>query len=179
MKYLSLLLLLLLFGCKSETKNETGIDESVVTLWDSFIFENPEFKNNDRPEAWFFHNNEKDANRLAALTLSKKKQAGSGLYAWYKEAQADLPQVGTQHIITDFNGTAKAIIEITKVDTIPFNQITPAYATLDMGTTEEPLEKWKKAHWEFFASTLEEAETKPSEGMLVVCEWFETIWPKN
>ncbi|CAM4260512.1 ASCH domain-containing protein [Zobellia roscoffensis] len=181
MKHLILITLLILTSCKGETKadQEVVIDPSVQEMWESFTQSNVEFKEEEQPESWFFHNNEADANRLAKLVLEGKKQAGSGLYAWYEEANADLPSVGTQHIITNFDGKAQAIIEVTKVDTISFNEISEAYATLDMGTTDEPLKKWKKAHWDFFASTMKESDEEPIEDMLVVCEYFETVWPKN
>ena len=104
-----------------------------------------------------------DANRLAELTLNGKKKASSGLYSWYKEAGADLPKTGTQHIITDFYGKAKAIIEIRKVDTIPFNQISKEYAEMDMGISEDPLKKWRKAHWDFFSQAMAESDQKPTE----------------
>ncbi|MDB2606672.1 ASCH domain-containing protein, partial [Zobellia sp.] len=116
---------------------------------------------------------------LAELVANGKKQAGSGLYTWYQDANADLPKTGMKHIITDFDGKAQAIIEIIKVDTIPFNEISETYAAMDMGTEIEPLKKWKKAHWEFFTSTMKERKKEPTENMLVVCEYFETIWPKN
>ena len=181
MKHLILITFLILSSCKGETKTEqeVAIDPSVQEMWESFTQSNAEFKEEEQPESWFFHDNEEDANRLAELVLKGKKQAGSGLYSWYAEANADLPSVGTKHIITDFDGTARAIIQIKKVDTIPFNEISEAYAALDMGTTVEPLQKWKKAHWDFFASTMKESEQEPTEDMLVVCEYFETVWPKN
>ncbi|MDP5229833.1 MAG: ASCH domain-containing protein [Cellulophaga sp.] len=103
----------------------------------------------------------------------------SGLYIWYKEANVALPMKGTKLIVTDFNGKARAIIERKKVDTIPFNMISTAYAALDMGTNIQPLEKWKKAHWEIFANSLEQNGQKATDEILVVCEWFETIWPKQ
>lgn len=53
------------------------------------------------------------------------------------------------------------------------------YAASDMGTTIEPLKKWKKAHWDFFKSALEQNGQKPTENMLIVCEWFETIWTEK
>ncbi|MEL6306329.1 MAG: ASCH domain-containing protein, partial [Bacteroidota bacterium] len=84
----------------------------------------------------------------------------------------------TQQIVTDFDGKAKAIIENTQVDTIPFNQVPKEYAQLDMGTDVEPLEKWRKAHWDFFESFLKESGGQPTEDMLVVCVQFKTIWPK-
>lgn len=179
MRYFTILLFLILIGCKTETKTEIGSDKTVSEMWNAFTISNPEFKKDELPASTYFHNNEADANRLAELILNGKKKAGSGLYIWYEEAQADLPQIGTMLIVTDFGGKAIAIIETKKVDTIPFNEISKTYAELDMGTTIEPLEKWKKAHWDFFANAMEENGQKPTEDMLIVCEWFETIWPKQ
>lgn len=178
MKYIPVILFLILIGCKSETKNENGTDKSVYTMWSNFTDSNPEYKNEALPDATTFHNNKVDANRLAELIVTGKKQAGSNLYFWYKEANAPLPQIGTKTIVTDFDGKARAIIQSKKVDTIPFNQISKEYATLDMGTDIEPLKKWKKAHWDFFSSALLESDEKPTEDMLIVCERFEVIWPK-
>ena len=178
-----IVLLLIFISCKNETKiemkTENGIDNSVYEIWDNFTESNPEFKKDELPESSYFHNNEADANRLAELILKGKKKAGSGLYFWYKEANADLPKIGTKLIVTNFDGIAQAIIETKKVDTIPFNQISKDYAKLDMGTSMEPLKKWKKAHWDFFENTMVQSGEKPTEEMLIVCEWFETIWPEK
>ena len=183
MRHFTIILFLILISCKSETKNEMqteyGIDKTVYEMWDNFTKSNPEFNKDEPPDSWHFHNNKEDANRLAELTLNGIKKASSNLYFWYEEANADLQKIGTKHIITDFDGKARAIIEIKKVDTIPFNQISQDYAEMDMGTKIEPLKKWKKAHWNFFASVMEEIGEKPTEKMLIVCERFETIWMKK
>ena len=179
MKHIAIILLLTLVSCKSEPKSENEIDKTVSEMWANFTKSNSEFKKEELPESWFFHNNKKDADRLAELTIHGKKKASSGLYVWYKEANADLPKVGTKHIVTDFDGKARAIIQITKVDTIPFNQISKKYAALDMGTEIEPLKKWKKAHWDFFEGALKQNGGKATEEMLIVCEMFETIWTKK
>jgi len=179
MRFFTIIFFILLISCKNETKPENGIDKTVFEMWHNFTKSNPKYKHIEMPESWFFHNNKEDANRLCELVVNGKKKAGSGLYSWYKDANADLPKIGTKHIITDFYGKAKAIIEIKKVDTIPFNKISKTYAKMDMGTTIEPLLKWKKAHWEFFANTMKESGQNPTEDMLVVCETFETIWPKK
>ncbi len=190
MRLIPLLLFVILISCKGETKTETktevetdanteienGIDKSVSKMWKDFIEANPEFINDQLPDAEPFHNNEADAKRLADLIVSGKKQAGSMLYFFFEEANADLPAIGTKSIVTNFDGKARAIIKTTKVDTIPFNQISEAYAALDMGTNSEPLKKWKKAHWDFFAPAMEQSGKKPTEEMLIVCTWFETIW---
>ncbi len=182
MKHISIIFLLLFVSCKSEPKTEmqskNDIDKTVVEMWNAYVKSNPKFEKDSLPASWYFHMNRADANRLAKLTLESKKQASSGLYAWYETANAALPKIGTKHIITDFDGKAQAIIEITKVDTIPFNKILKAYAEKDMGTKDEALKKWKKAHWDFFESAMKESGEKPTEQMLIVCEEFETIWPQ-
>lgn len=190
MKHLTILLLFIFISCKNEpktkteteiasetqTETENGIDKSVYEIWNKYVESNPEFKHQKIPESEFFHNNKEDANRLAELTQNGKKKASSGLLSLYKQYNIELPKVGTKQIITDFDGKAKAIIENVSVDTIPFNQISKEYAELDMATDVAPLEKWKKAHWDFFESFLKERGEKPTEEMLIVCVRFKTIW---
>ncbi len=184
MKPLTIILILILISCKSETKTDNGIDieidKSVYDMWNNFTESNPEFKTNELPDSWYFHTNKEDANRLAQLTLGgKKKATTSGLYSWYEEANADLPKIGTKQIVTDFDGKALAIIETKKVDTIPFHKVSKEYAAMDMGTKVKPLEKWRKAHWDFFTSIMKESGEKPTEDMLIVCERFEVIWTRK
>ena len=195
MKYIACILVLILFNCKTETRTKTEIgiqkgtkletdtdnriDTSVHEMWNNYLASNPEYKDEEIPESKFFHNNREDTNRLTELTLNEKKKAFSGLLSLYKHYNVDLPKVGMKQIVTDFDGKAKAIIENISVDTIPFNKISKDYAELDMGTTIEPLEKWKKAHWDFFESFLEESGAQPTEEMLIVCVRFETIWPEK
>jgi uncharacterized protein YhfF len=180
MKHLSLILVLLLFSCKTEPKKEfetkDGIDQSVFKLWDDYTQVHPEFKNDELPESWYFHNNKEDADRLAELTVSGKKQASSSLYSLYTIYEMDVPTVGTKRIITNFEGKAMAIIEIKSVAIVPFNEITAEYAALDMGTDITPLEKWKKAHWDFFEEFSKVSGVRPTENMLIFCEKFETVW---
>ncbi|RMB62872.1 ASCH domain-containing protein [Dokdonia sinensis] len=187
MKYLLYLFLLFTISCnysqkgqpdeQTVTSEESEIDASVIEMWNDYITANPEAATRELPESWFFHNNKADANRLGNLVAEGKKQAGSSLYIWYEEAGAPLPESGVKHIITDFDGKALAIIEIKKVDTIPFHLITPTYASLDMGTDVELLEKWREAHKAFFTKALAESGDTFTKDMLVVCEYFETVWP--
>ena len=195
MKYVMLIIFLFFISCKNEIKTvkkpetkiaaetqvegEVEIDKSVTRMWNNYIAANPKFKDDEIPETDFFDNSEKEAHRFSDLIVNGKKKASSGLYSLYKQYGVALPQVGTKIIVTDYNGKAQAIIETKKVDTIPFNQVTSAYAELDMGTDVEPLKKWKKAHWDFFEDFLKESGQEPTEDMLVVREWFETIWTKN
>lgn len=183
MKNLTFIVILLFLSCKptpkTEVASETEIDPSVYKMWEDFTQANTAFKDNEMPESMYFHDNQKDADRLAALVVEGKKTASSGLYAWYQEACADLPAVGTQNIITNYDGTAHVIIETVQVDTVPFNQISAAYAAMDMGTKVDALAQWKKAHRVFFQYALEESDQRFSEDMLVVCEIFKIVWPQE
>lgn len=183
MKPITIMLLLILVSCKNETKTafntENGIDRSVYEMWSAYTEANPEYKNDSLPDSWYFHDNKEDANRLGELVVNGQKKAASSLYQWYKDANANLPKIGTKQIITDFDGKALGIIATKNVDTIPFHMVSKEYAALDMGTKTEALKQWKKAHWDFFAGAMEESGDKPSEDMLIVCEWFELIWPEK
>ncbi|WP_047247476.1 ASCH domain-containing protein [Maribacter thermophilus] len=193
MRNLTIALLFIFIGCKSETKTKTTeetplnlqteaqneVDKSVYEMWSDYVTANPKSENEEIPESDFFHDNEDDANRLAELTLNGKKSASSGLLSLYKKYKVDLPKVGAKQIVTDYNGKAIAIIENKSVDLIPFNEISETYAQSDMGTDIEPLKKWKKAHWNFFKAILEESGDSPTEEMPVVCVRFKTIWPAN
>lgn len=178
-----LLLLLTFLQCKTNTQTaavpepENAVDPSVTHMWKAFMASNPGFKDEEIPESDFFHNNRTDANKLAELTLKGKKRASSGLYSLYKKYNVDFPVVGTKQIVTDFDGKAIAIIENVRVDTIPFNKISKEYAQMDMGTEVDALEKWKKAHWDFFEIFLKESGEKPTEEMLIVAVRFKKIWP--
>lgn len=185
MRHLIIIFFLILINCKSDTKTgketeaEIEIDTTVSEMWNNYIKSNSEFASNEIPESDFFHTNKEDANRLAQLILNGEKKAGSSLYSLYKKYNVAIPKAGRKQIVTDFDGKALAIIEITRVDTIPFNQISASYAKLDMGTHIEPLKKWKKAHWNFFEGFMKESGDKPTDDMLIVCEYFKTIWPEK
>lgn len=175
MKRLIVILALTFVCCKNNHKTITH-NPSVVLMWANFIKENPEYKTQSIPPSWFFSDNKEDADKLAELTTKGLKKATSSLYSWYEQDNADLPKIGTLHIITDWDGVAKAIIKIKKVDTIPFNKISKEYAKIDVVTEDEPLIKWKKAHWNFFSNELKKQGSEPTKDMLIVCETFDTIW---
>lgn len=191
MKIAIILLLLISIGCKNEASSpkvmaslqeeqtQQHIDSSVSAMWRDFKQAHPEYANEPQPNADFFHDNKEDADRLAALTVLGKKQASSSLYFLYEKYGVDLPQAGNLQIITDFEGKAQAIIKTKTVDTVAYNDISEAYAILDMGTAFNALEQWKKAHQAFFESYTKESGVKTIDSMLIVCETFETIWTKD
>ncbi|WP_396596243.1 ASCH domain-containing protein [Dokdonia sp. R86516] len=191
MKIAITLLLLISIGCKNEAptrkvtaslqeeQTQEHIDSSVSAMWRDFKQAHSEYANEPQPNADFFHDNKEDANRLAGLTVLGKKQASSSLYFLYKKYGVDLPQAEDLQIITNFEGKAQAIIKTKTVDTVAYNDISKAYAILDMGTAFNALGQWEKAHQAFFESYTKESGVKTIDSMLIVCETFETIWTKD
>ena len=151
------------------------IDPSVNQMWKGFIKENKEYKLHEMPESGYFCDNEKDANECVDLVVLKVKQATSTSLWWYEKNNERLPKSDDIYVVTDWNGKAKAIIRTTKVDKVPFNQITENHAELE-GEGDKSLEYWKKVHWDYYTREMEPFGASPSEEMFIVCEQFETIW---
>jgi len=119
-------------------------------MWNDYTTSNSGIENIEMPDSWHFYNKRENANRLTKVTSTGKKRAITKLYSWYENDNMELDKIEAKHIIIVFDGKAQAIIDIKKIDTIPFNPISTEYAARDMNTDIEPLKKWKKAHWTFF-----------------------------
>ena len=52
----------------------------------------------------------------AKLVVQNIKQATAPFVWWYEHHNESMPQVGDLFIVTDWYGTAKAVIEITKIE---------------------------------------------------------------
>jgi uncharacterized protein YhfF len=150
---------------------------SVELLWKNFLKENPENKLTAEPVSFYFCDNEKDANECAELVVKGVKQATATSLWWYEKNNEDLPKKGDQSIITDWDGNAKAIIETTKVDHTPYNEITAEFAKIE-GEGDKSLEYWKKVHKAFYKREMEPHGDKFTEDMTIICEHFKTIYHK-
>ena len=149
--------------------------DSVYKMWVAFQAKNPEYENQDFTDSFNFCDNEKDAKECAQLTEDGIKKATSTSLWWFEVNQEDLPEVGNVYVISDWYGIAKAIIRTTKVEKVPFNQITEDYAAIE-GEGDKSLAYWKKVHWEYYTREMAVEDEIPSEDMLIVCEQFETLW---
>jgi uncharacterized protein YhfF len=110
-------------------------------------------------------------NELCALILSGRKRATASLAQWYGPDGEKLPEPGDLTIILDGAGTPRGVIQITAVETLPFNQVTAAFAA-EEGEGDGSLAYWQSEHRRFFAA----AHGSFSEDMQIVCERFTLIW---
>ena len=149
-------------------------NQSPQDLWRKFITVNPKFTNENQPESWYFCDNERDANECADLVEKEIKKATSPSLWWFEKNGYKLPVAGDLNIVTDWYGNARALIRTTKVELVPFNEITQEYAEIE-GEGDRSLEYWKKVHWDFYSREMEAFEEKPAEDMVIVCEYFEVL----
>lgn len=125
--------------------------------------------------AWYFGDNEQDADELATLVLAGRKRATASAL-WSYELQGErLPAAGDVSIVTDYGGTAICVIRTTRVDIVPFNEVTAEFAAAE-GEGDSSLAYWRRGHWDCFARELAPHGREPAETMPVVCEYFEVVY---
>ncbi|MHC1599150.1 MAG: ASCH domain-containing protein [Candidatus Methanofastidiosia archaeon] len=151
--------------------------ESVKKMWSDYLLSIGEDPENTIKEysAWHFGNDEKSANELAKLVKRGIKRAtASSLWALEHDNEST-PRVGEYSVITNWNGKAQCIIQTTKVDIVPFGEVSSEFAETE-GEGDKSLFYWREVHKKFFAEELESIGLKFSEEMLVVCEEFKVIF---
>ena len=136
---------------------------------------NSEYSVDDIPDSFYFCDNKKDADECAELVVQGIKQATAAALRTYEMNKEQLPKVGDLFIITDWEQLAKAIIRTTKVEEVPYNLISAEFAETE-GEGDKSLDYWKRVHWDFFTREMSAYGEEPSENMIILCEYFETIW---
>ncbi len=151
------------------------IQDNIADFWKKFLIEHPHNPVKKIPEAYYFCDNEKDANECADLVVNKIKRATATSLWWFKKNNTPLPKAGDQAIITDWKGTPRAIIETIKIFPTPYKQVTPEFAATE-GEGDKSLEFWKKVHKAYYQREMKPYGDKFDESMIIICEYFKTIY---
>jgi uncharacterized protein YhfF len=165
-------------GCQKQAEVEKVSEaphSSVVEMWNAFSRQNSDFRNQPVPESFYFCDNKKDADACALLVVDGVKQATSTSLWWFEKNKHPIPKPGDVYVVTDWAGVAKAVIRTTKVERVPFNEVTPRYARIE-GEGDKSLEYWKRTHWDYYSREMQPLGETPTEDMVIICEQFETIW---
>lgn len=152
--------------------------KSVEKIWMDFLSNNPGNTIKETPLSFYFCDNQKDADECAELVVQGIKQATASSVWWYEKYKEPFPKVGDQFIITDWNGNAKAIIETTKIELVPYKDITEAFAETE-GEGNKSLSYWKKVHEAYYKREMEPHGAAFNEEMIIVCEYFKTIYTEE
>jgi uncharacterized protein YhfF len=114
------------------------------------------------------------ARELIELIRSGPKRAGTSLL-WAHEAEAEeLPQVGDIEIVVDHEYEPVLVTRVTRVEVVPFNQVTAEYAAIE-SEGDGSLEYWREGHWRFFSRECALIGREPRDDMPVVCSVFELL----
>ncbi len=148
----------------------------LTDFWKTYRQERPELPA-EPPEAWYFCDNEADANELGALVLAGIKTATCSLRWVYDHTGERIPAVGDLSIITDWDGNPLGIIETVEITIRPYDQVDAAFAH-DEGEGDRSLEYWRAAHWRFFSRECAELGREPARDMPLICERFRLIYRK-
>lgn len=126
------------------------------------------------PPAWAFGDNPELADELLALVLDGTKTATADLVWSYEAAGEPVPVVGALSIVLDGAGAPRALLRTTRVDVVPFRDVTAEHARLE-GEGDRTLAGWRADHERYFRRTVPDGFVF-SEDAPVVCERFRVLY---
>lgn len=119
-----------------------------------------------------------DPDGLAALTLKGIKTATASALPVYEAEGSPIPCVGGYSIILDAGNEAVCIIKTVKVSIVPFCDVTGEQAYLE-GEGDRTLAFWRRVHIPYFRAEMTGIGRVFDDTMPVVCEVFESVYPRN
>lgn len=133
------------------------------------------------PPAWSFGAGTEDADELLELVLTGTKTATSSALRDYAsgadtaapEPNEAEPSEGDLSIITDGAGHPRALIQTTRVRTLPFGEVDAEHAAAE-GEGDLSLEHWREVHRAFFEQSAEGAPV--TDDLPVILEEFRVLY---
>ena len=137
-------------------------------LWHLFCKKNN--VDEDTPyEAWSFGG---AANYLASLVMTGIKTATASAYDLYAlDEEEEMPKVGDYSVILSSDDEALCVIETTKLDVVPFDEVDSTQAYKE-GEGDRSLQYWRNVHEEFFKDEYKEYGLKFTHNAKILCEEF-------
>jgi uncharacterized protein YhfF/GNAT superfamily N-acetyltransferase len=116
------------------------------------------------------------AHELVELVLHGPKRATAGLSEFNDQMPQVKPVPGGYSVLTEHDGTPRAVICTTALDRRRFADVDAAFAW-DEGEGDRTLHDWKDGHRRFFTRELAAIGRVFDEGMAVDLERFELLYP--
>lgn len=111
---------------------------------------------------------------LGDLARRGRKAATAGLlWKWQHDGKA-VAAPGDRQVIVDWSGAPLAVIEMTDVSVVPFDEVDAAFARAE-GEGDRSLEYWRHVHWRFFARECRRIGREPAPDMPVICMRFRVV----
>lgn len=151
-----------------------SVDAAVVRFWEECRAEDPALPE-ALPEVWAFGATPVHADALLELVLAGTK-TGTASSLWDYEASGDpVPAVGDFSIILDGAGAPRAVLETTRIEIVPFCEVTAEHAHSE-GEGDRTLADWRDTH-ERYWRRYSENERGFARDMPVICERFRLVFP--
>lgn len=122
------------------------------------------------PVAWF-GDDPAMARELGQLVRAGGKTATAGLLWKWRADDRPLPVPGDRQVIIDWDGTPLAVIEMTDVTVVAFDDVDAAFARAE-GEGDRSLATWREIHWAFFTRECRRIGRAPAPDMPVICMQF-------
>ena len=108
---------------------------------------------------------------LTALTLAGTKHATAGLLAVdYEPDDEEIDFVGERQVLLDSTDQPVAVVEVTRVEVHPFDQVPFEFADAE-GEGFTSVDHWQSGHRSFYAALGHEVQNDEP----VVCVWFRVV----
>lgn len=146
---------------------------SAAQLWDRYRAINPHAPV-AVPNSFHFCDNQEDADICANLVASGRKRATAPSVAELTLAGDPMPRVGDYSIVTDWKGTAVAVIRTVSVETRRFGEIDKEFAQTE-GEGDLTLEWWRAAHQKYYERVLSGSNVTVDANLEIVCERFAVV----
>jgi uncharacterized protein YhfF len=148
---------------------------SVADFWDRFRAVSAAADLARFYEAFYFGDSEELANSLADLVLQGVKRATTGSLWSFEHEGKRPPRLGDLSIVTNWSGSPLCVIETTKVDVVPFKEVSAEFAAIE-GEGDGSLEYWREGHKAYFSRECTRMGRAFSEDILVACEQFRVVF---
>lgn len=129
----------------------------------------------ETPEAWMFGDGtEEMGNELGALVVNGLKTGTCSAEPLFALEGEDLPKVGQYDIVLDGRNQPLAIIQLTKIDIIPMNQVSEEFARSE-GEGDLSYDYWYREHERVFTKFLKEYNLEFTPELPLVCQTFKVL----
>jgi uncharacterized protein YhfF len=159
----------------SSPDNSVAKDERVSAFWADFC-RATQLAESTPYQAWYYGDTPKLAHDLVELVLHGPKRATAGLAEFSDALPQVAPVAGGHSVVTERDGTPRAVIRTTALDRRPFSEVDAAFAW-DEGEGDRTLADWKDGHRSFFTRELAALGREFDESMPVDLERFELLYP--
>ena len=148
--------------------------EQVRQFWKRFLDQANMSSNATYLSVFHFELTERLANELLELVLDGKKKATANSLKSFEICNEQLPQIGDFHIITDWHGYPRCVIQTKAVTILPYKDMT--FDICKREGEDDSLESWQRGHKRFFIEEGKELGYEFNENLQIVFEDFEVIY---